>query len=132
MVTDRVQDQQITRASQTPTVDAFRPDGNYPKYQLGDLAVLVVKTNVPDIAVYRGRHKRPLSGGSYQSYGWTYLGQTQPGPFGQEGWLINALTLPDDPNLLGDYIDTIRIVSLAIGNPEHSALRADFKTSPLD
>ena len=83
---------------------AKRPDGYFPNYLPGQLAILVIRTGPNkqvNRKVYRKRRFRKLGEQNWVLQEDMLLGNTD-----ENGVFIKYAYLPDDPNLIGDYQDT--------------------------
>ena len=84
------------------TLDADRPDGHYPNYQVSDVAILRIKTDPqqPNRKLCRKRWFRKPGDHSYKYQGETDLRSTD-----SNGVSVQSTYIPNKPSIFGDYID---------------------------
>ena len=84
------------------SLDAARPDGYFPNYQFGNVAILRLRTHPKQInqRVCRKRWFKKFGEKRY-----TYQGEVTLGTTDSNGIFVKYAYIPDDPNLHGYYHD---------------------------
>lgn len=123
------------------SIDAARPDGYFPSYQSGNVAILRIRTYPQQIKREACRKRWFKKFGERR---WTYQGKTSLGYTDENGVLVRYAYIPNAPDLFGHYYDeysicdcpnkdnlTYTIGSQELTKPESAELSEEVK-EPLE